>query len=410
MKNYLKLDMLLDTRYWKLNFMQEIKNLYHLFQATLANFYYGFPSRKIKVIGVTGTDGKTTTTQCIYHILSSAGKKVSMISTVYAKIGNKTYDIGLHTTTPDPFMVQRFIRRAVDDGDEYFVLETTSHAIDQYRVFGVEYTYAVVTNITHEHLDYHQTYEKYVNTKAKLLKRSRFSFINADDRSYSRLKSILNNHTHCYAYGFSHGIDFTHDMKGMASGFNAYNYLAAYSVTTQIGLPEKIICKALKTFKLPAGRMELVHDNRFKVVIDFAHTPNAFENVLPELREEYTENGERLIHVFGSAGLRDHTKRPLMGAASNKHADVIILTEEDYRTEDPIAIAKQIAQGITNKPYEIIVDRQKAIDKAISLAKANDVVVITGKSHEKSLCRGKEEYPWDDKAAVMSALKKYHYL
>ncbi len=389
---------------------QKLKNIYHLLQAIVANIYFGFPSKKITVIGVTGTDGKTTTTQCIYHILSRAGKKVSMISTVYAKIGNKKYDIGLHTTTPDPFLVQSFIKKAVDDGDEYFVLETTSHAIDQFRIFGVDYTYAVVTNITHEHLDYHHTYEEYLNTKAKLLGKARYSFINADDHSYPRLRQILNSHPYCYTYGFSNHVDFTRDMNGYASGFNAYNYLAAFSVTKQLGLPESIILRSLKSFQLPTGRMELVYDGKFKVVIDFAHTPNAFERMLPELREEYTENGERLIHVFGAAGLRDHTKRSLMGAASNKYADIIILTEEDYRTENPLEIARQIAQGITEKPYHIIINRQKAIDKAVSLAKAHDVIVITGKSHEKSLCRGKKEFPWDDKTAVMAALKKYHYL
>ena len=382
--------------------MQKLKNIYHLLQAIIANIFYGFPSRKLKVIGVTGTDGKTTTTHLIYHILKSAGKRVSMISTVYGKIGDKEYDIGLHTTTPDPFLVQKLLRKAVNHGDEYFVLETTSHALDQNRVYGIGFFIGVITNITHEHLDYHKTYEKYVKAKAKLLLNSKFCVINANDQSFNRLKQILKNKK-VISYS-SKDFKIIKDLSNLTD-FNRYNYLAAYTVCKNCGMPGKEILAAMRTFKLPPGRMELVYNKDFKVIIDFAHTPNAFKNVLPEIRKLYLKKNGRLIHVFGAAGLRDASKRSLMGKASSKYADVIILTEEDYRTEDPQVICSSIAQGIENKPVFTIINRQKAIKKAIQTARKNDVILLTGKSHEKSLCRGKKEFPWDERKAVYDNLR-----
>ena len=174
----------------KLQFkIQKLKNIYHLFQAIIANIYYGFPSRRLKVIGVTGTDGKTTTIHLIYHILKFAGYKASMISSVYAIVGNKEYDTGFHVTTPSSFFIQKMLKTSVDHEDKYFVLETTSHALDQNRVWGIRYEIGVITNITHEHLDYHKTYEKYVMTKVKLLKMARISIVNKDDESYKEVKS-----------------------------------------------------------------------------------------------------------------------------------------------------------------------------------------------------------------------------
>ncbi|MFN4212413.1 MAG: Mur ligase family protein [Microgenomates group bacterium] len=400
--------------------IQKIKNFFHLLWAVLANIYYQFPSRRLKVIGVTGTDGKTTTTHLIYHILKSAGKKVSLISTVYAKVGNQEFDTGLHTTTPGPFFIQRFLKRAADSGDQFFVLETTSHALDQNRVWGVKYEIGVITNITHEHLDYHQTYEEYVKTKLKLLKMAKIALVNKDDQSYRYIKDKISNIS--YPYKISKII---REIPGLAK-FNQYNYSAAYFVCKQLGVSDEVILKAMKSFKLPSGRMELVYDGSFKVLIDFAHTPNAFAQILPEVRMRYLRKGGKLIHVFGAAGLRDFSKRPLMGEVSGKFADMIIITEEDYRTEDLYKICQQIGVGIAkqgiklvdekfferndDKIYTIITNRQKAINKAIKIAKKGDVILITGKAHEKSLCRGKIEYPWDEYKAVKKALKIYKLL
>lgn len=380
--------------------IQKLKNVYHLLQAILANIWYGFPSRKLKVIGVTGTDGKTTTTHLITHILKTAGKKVSMISTIYAKVGSHEYETGLHTTTPSSFTIQKMLSLAVKDNEEFFVLETTSHALDQNRVWGIKYKIGIITNITHEHLDYHKTYDEYVKSKLKILLNSKLAVLNKDDRSYNLLNQKLKIKIQNYNSKFK-----ILEKLPELTLYNKYNYSAAYTVCKQLGLSDEIILRAMKTYHLPKGRLDLVYNKDFKVIIDFAHTPNAFKQLLPEIRKIYLKKTGRLIHVFGSAGLRDFTKRPLMGEVSGKYSDIIILTEEDYRTEDVQKICQQIASGIKNKEYQIITNRQAAINQAVKIANANDVVVITGKAHEKSLCRGKTEYPWDEYEAVKKALK-----
>lgn len=394
--------------------MQKLKNFYHLIQAIIANVLYGFPSRKLKIIGVTGTDGKTTTTHLIAHILKTAGKKTSFVSSVFASIGGKESDIGFHVTTPSSFALQKLLRRSADNSDEYFILETTSHALDQNRVWGIKYGIGVVTNITHEHLDYHKNYEEYLTTKIKLLKMAKIGIVNMDDESYPHIKDQISN---IKTYQISKNIKNIPDL----TKFNQYNYSAAYTVCRELGLKGESILKALKTFELPKGRLDLIYDNNFKVIIDFAHTPNALAQLLPAIREIYLKKQGRLIHVFGSAGLRDFTKRPLMGEASGHSSDLVILTEEDYRTEDPVTICQEIAVGLekegftkvnynqlincSEKSYSVIVNREKAVREAIKLAKKNDVVILTGKAHEKSLCRGKTEYPWDEYEAVKKVLK-----
>jgi len=404
-------------------YIQKLKNQYHLLKALLANMYYGSPSKQITVIGVTGTDGKTTTSSLIYHILKSAGKKASLISTVSAVIGNKSYDTGFHTTTPSPFTVQKFLRDAVNDGSEYFVLEATSHALDQYRVYGVDFTYGVITNVTHEHLQYHKTYENYVRAKAKLLQCSKHAFINRDDRSYKILTGLVDQ-SKVQTYGLKEKSDYQFDISKKIevplAHFNLYNYLAAYAVCSSAGISDNEIFKAMKTYKLPEGRMEVVYDGAYKVIVDFAHTPNALHEALPSIREGYVKKG-RLIHLFGAAAFRDDTKRPLMGQESGKYADLAIITEEDYRTEDPEKIAREIAVGLENegfknvspedfgkavKSYTSIVNRREAIKKALEIAKSGDIIVLTGKGHERSLCRGTIEYTWNDKEAVQSLITK----
>lgn len=405
---------------------QNLKNAYHWVQAQLAVILYGNPSNKLKVIGVTGTDGKTTTTSLIYHVLKENGKKVSMLSTVYGKVGDKEYDTGLHTTTPDPFLVQKLLKKAYEEGDEYFVLETTSHALDQHRVGGVEYEIGLITNITHEHLDYHKTYENYVCAKTKLLQRSKTRLVNRDDESYPFIAHILKSEDKKFlTFGLKKEADFNIDLSAKLGislpEFNRYNYLAAYTVAWLLGIEEEYILHALKSFSLPIGRMETVYDEKFKVIVDFAHTPRAIREALKAVKDQSNLKG-RLIHVFGSAGLRDQTKRPLMGDESGAYADIAIITEEDYRTEDPLQIAKQIANGLVRhdftevkdselnttsaKKYSIITNREDAIKKALAIAGSGDVIIITGKGHEKSLCRGKIEYQWSDQEAVKRLLAK----
>lgn len=384
--------------------VQKIKNIYHLLQAVVANLKYGFPSHKIKVIGVTGTDGKTTTTHLLYHILSSTGKRVAMLSTIYAKVGGKEYDTGFHVTTPDPFLIQKLLNTAVQNGDEYFILETTSHALDQNRVWGVRFDGAVLTNITHEHLDYHKSIEKYAEAKWRLVEIARVAVVNIDDEisKTCNAKRVMCN---VKTYGLIHKADYSRDfrteIKDLAD-FNAYNYLGAYGLCRELGIGETDIVTALKTFQLPAGRIDIVYNKKFMVLVDFAHTPNGIYRILETVRKQYVHGKGRLIHVFGSAGLRDHTKRFAMGKASATFADASYVTEEDYRTEDPEKIADEIGAGFGAKHYFVELNREKAIHTAIQSAKPGDVVVITGKGHEKSLCRGKIEYPWSDSECVKS--------
>lgn len=395
---------------------QDFKNLYHLGMAFLANLWFGFPSHHLTVIGVTGTDGKTTTVSLIYHILKKSGENASMISSVGAVILGKNYDVGFHVTTPSPFALQRFLKRAVDKAGgkkNFLVLETTSHALDQYRVFGVKFTVGVVTNITHEHLDYHKTYKNYVTTKAKLLKMSKIAIVNRDDESYDSILKIKNKISKIHmknkkwiTYGLAKNADvnpknfsFKTELIGE---FNQYNILAASAACKALGLKDGEIKRGIASFQPPLGREEIVYKKDFIVMVDFAHTPNAFKMILQAVRPK---TSGRLIHVFGSAGLRDVEKRPLMGKASSKYADIIILTAEDPRAESVEKINREIASGIKNKTLLRIDDRKKAIEAAIKMAKKGDLVLITGKSHEKSINYGHGEEPWDEFLAVKKALK-----
>lgn len=404
--------------------IRHLKNVYHLAEALLSSYWYGHPSHHLKLIGVTGTDGKTTTTSLIYHILKNTGKQVSMCSTVFAKIGNKEYDTGLHTTTPRSSFIQQMLKRSYLAGDEYFVLETTSHALDQYRVHAVTFEISVVTNVTHEHLDYHKTIEKYAQAKAKLIRMSRIGLLNKDDPSYSILKNILKNNASILTYSVEKDADYHLDLEKVTglklTRFNKQNYLAAYAVCRELGLPEKDIITGLISFRLPPGRLETVYEGSFRVMIDFAHTPHSLQLLLGELRDNLSSD-THLIHVFGAAGKRDTTKRPLMGAVTASASDFVILTEEDYRTDKLEDIFQQIGKGMEaegfirvtgevlgSKPrqYSCISDRFSAIEKAISIARPGDTVIITGKGHEKSLCRGRTEIPWDEKKAIISILEK----
>ena len=394
--------------------IQPLINIYHLLRAVIANVYFGFPSTKLKVIGVTGTDGKTTTTHAVYQILKTAGKKVSMLSTVYAKVGDTEYETGLHVTTPDPFLLQDFMAKAVARGDEYFVLETTSHGLDQNRNFGVHYAVSVITNITHEHLDYHKTYRAYVRAKAKLAQQSSLVLLNKDDQSYELLRSCTGSaqvKTYALNKPAEYHIDLRRKLKLDIPDYNNYNFLAAYGVCSELGVDEDVILETLKQFSTPPGRNEIVYDKAFRVVIDFAHTPNSLLNILSTLSQQAKKRKGRLIHVFGSAGLRDRSKRPLMGAASDKYADISIITEEDYRTESIHKICDEICSGMTTaekrkKEGTLLMkpNRQDAINAAVKLAKKNDIIVCTGKAHEKSLNRKGREEPWDEFQAVQNAV------
>lgn len=403
---------------------QTLKNLYHLLLAACASLFYRYPAKNLKVIGVTGTDGKTTTAHLIYHLLKSAGKKVFLISSVKAVISGKEYETGFHVTTPDPWEVQKYLRRAMDGGAEYVVLEVTSHALDQNRVVFCHFLVGVLTNITHEHLDYHRTWENYVAAKIKLFKMAKIAVINRDDASYQCIESLIQKDK-VVTYGIKKRADFTPQSfpfkTKLLGEFNRYNALAAIACIKSLGVEEDLIRKALLSFAPPVGRLETVVEKPFRVMVDFAHTPNALEKALKTVRS-LTKG--KIVVVFGCAGLRDFQKRPLMGEISTQYADISILTAEDPRTEDVNEIIEQISQGCLRggakeitvnhfedlfpyrgKPYFFrIPDRQEAINFAIQkLAKRGDLVIICGKGHERSMCFGKKEFPWSDHEVVKKA-------
>lgn len=392
--------------------LQEIKNIYHLLSAVIVNIWYGFPSKDLIVIGVTGTDGKTTTVNLIHHILTKAGLNSSMISTVGASVEGLYEDIGLHVTTPSEWTIQKLFKRISnlkDKRKKYVVLEVTSHALDQHRVWGINFEIGVLTNVTNEHLDYHQTYENYLKTKAKLLEKSKVSIVNRDDKSYEFMNEKLKDKK-ILVYSFLDETDL--NTKGLRvknnalEQFNLYNVLAAALVCKTLGLDIKTIEDALSSFLLPKGRQEIVFEGPFRVMIDFAHTPNSFEKILSSIS---LENGGRLIHVFGCAGKRDAVKRPVMGGISAKYADIIILTAEDPRHEKVEDIIEDIAMGIGSidgKPelYRIS-DRNEAIQTAVTMAKDGDFVLITGKGHEKSMNVAGAEIYWNDEESVKDALQ-----
>lgn len=401
---------------------QKIKNLYHLFIAYVANLWYGFPSRKITVIGITGTDGKTTTANLVYFILKNARKKVAMITTVGAYIGDKIYDVGFHVTTPSSFALQKYIRKAVEAENDYLVLEVTSHGLDQNRIFGINFAISAITNVSHEHLDYHKNYENYLKTKASLFARSWVVVINRDDQSYEKISKIQSRDKKWVTYGLSKEADINPEIfpfkTNLIGEFNRYNCLAAIAVAKELNIDGRTIRQALESFTPPVGRQEVIYRKNFTVMVDFAHTPNSIEKILSAVKNDRG----RLIHVFGSAGKRDRTKRPLMGKASSYYSDIIVLTAEDPRGEPIEVINKEIIDGFdkkftytdyknysnrlkNKKIYFNIDDRKEAIKFAVTLAKSGDLIILTGKSHEKSMNYGHGETPWDEFKAAEEAIK-----
>ena len=394
---------------------QKIKNVYHLLRAYAACIYFGFPSKKLTVIGVTGTDGKTTTSHMIYEILKSAGKKVSLISSIHAQIGEKSYDTGFHVTTPDPVALQRFLKNVVDSNSEYLVLEVTSHGLDQNRIFGIDFNFAVLTNITHEHLDYHKSFENYILAKAKLFRGAKVSILNLDDPSFSKIKKLTKSKI--ITYSINKKADFTQKnlpLRLKISGdYNLSNALCAAALASQLDISKKAVTKALNNFQGIKGRMEEVDMGQdYRVIVDFAHTPNGLKQALKSLRSRVEGHGSRIIAVFGAAGERDRSKRPKMGNIAARYADICVLTAEDPRGENVEDICRQIGQGLVksgkkeSKDFFKIYDRAKAIEFAVKLAKPTDIVVCFGKSHEKSMCYGKKEYPWDEFKVVESSIER----
>ena len=365
-------------------------SFWHWPKAVLANLIYSFPSKKLTLIGITGTSGKTTTAHLLHHILTQAKYKTALISTIEAKIGDQQIPTGLHVTSPNPFILQKLLRQIVNQGYNYLVLEVTSHGLDQHRCWGCQFKYAVLTNITHEHLDYHKSFNHYQQTKLKLIKPAKIAVLNQTDPSFSQAKKLASG-----------------KIIPFSGQFYQANLNAARAVALDLGIKPKLINSALQSFPGLPGRMQTVYYKKFKIIIDFAHKPDALKKALQYLRKTKPKSA-RIISVFGCAGLRDKLKRPLMGKISGRLADITILTAEDPRTEDVNQIIDQINQGCQQakaKQVYLEPDRQQAINLAVKLARPGDIVALFGKGHEQSMCFGKIEQPWSEHQAVNQALK-----
>lgn len=446
-------------------FKHLVSNNLHTLQAVKANFQQEFPYRKLKIIGVTGTNGKTTTTQMIYHILKENGFKVGYLSTISAKIGDKELDTGLHVTTPDPWDVPKYLRMMVDAGMEYVVIEATSQGLEQNRLWGIKFEAATITNIQSDHLDYHLTWENYAQAKFMLIHKlvsGGLAVFNHDDTKtlpwltkqlhklkkkivvewYSKSELTAVNKTFS-GYDFIYqGQEFKLPVLG---DYNLENALAAIRISAKY-LPLAKISSALATFPVPVGRMETIQADPFAVIVDFAHTPDALQAALSTLISIKPPTA-RIITVFGCAGKRDKDRRK-MGAVSAKLADITILTAEDPRDEKladinneifrdgeehkgvmvndypdhrywvrlhlpslKLKVAEALEKG--KKPFILfnedkVDSRIDAIDCALKLARTDDIVFITGKAHEQSLAFGTTEFPWDERKIVRDLLKEQH--
>ncbi len=399
----------------------------------------GFPARRLALVGVTGTDGKTTTATLTHAVLQAAGFAAGLITTVSARIGAEEVDTGLHTTTPDPPDVQRYLARMVESGLTHAVLEVTSHGLAQQRVAGCDFDVAVVTNVTHEHLDFHGSLEAYRRAKAMLFEGLTGSFhkpglpkvavLNRDDSSYDYLRLIPADRRIVYSvdgegdvtaadveYG-SAATRFTLRLPGaevavetaLVGAYNVSNILAAASAGVALGVPPQAIAAGVAAVRGVPGRMERIEAGQdFLAIVDFAHTPVALVRALQTAR---TLTDGRVIVVFGCAGLRDREKRTLMGRSAGELADVVVLTAEDPRTEslEEIMAVSAAAAREAGKRDDVdlfrIPDRGEAIRFACRMARPGDVVIACGKGHEQSMCFGTVEYPWDDREAMRRALR-----
>lgn len=389
------------------------KRPYHLLKTGIlqgipAQFQYAFPNRKLIITIITGTDGKTTTSSLLYHILKESGIKAGLISTVAAFIGSEESDTGFHVTSPQPKDMYRFMRKMVSEGCTHLVLEATSHGAFQYRTWGIKPTFGGLTNIANEHLDYHITYTEYVKAKISLLAKSKKIFLNEDDASLTTIKKLFPKLKYdTYSKSDTVPTKISQAIKTRFSeSYNQMNARLAVRLAQENGVSDADIALAIASFPGVPGRMEVVTEKPCKIIVDFAHTPQGLEAALTQLRHQKKPGG-KLIAVFGCAGLRDRLKRPVMGKIGSELADLAVFTAEDPRTEDIWSIIRQMKEGIVNTHNKVasVPDRKEAIRFAImELASTKDTVVILGKGHEQSMCYGTKETPWSDVRAVKEIL------
>ena len=407
----------------------------HLVEAVFMNVRYGFPGRKLRIIGVTGTNGKTTTSFLIHRLLHESGIKVALLTTVANGIGDNIIPQAEHITTAQAGILQSKLRDYARAGVEWVVVETSSHSLAQHRVWGVPYEIAVMTNITHEHLDYHGTFKNYVEAKRRLFKIAnknglRYGVVNKQDPSADLFVSTVANAT---TYGIGTGelsaskvklaadhssytasIDDDHyNIRVNIPGeFNISNSLAAVAVGRKLGLSQKEIEHGIAALQGVEGRMNVINEGqKFQVIVDFASTPDAFERFFESVRP-LTKG--KLIAVFGSAGRRDESKRAVQGNIAGKSADIVIATEEDDRDVDGNEILEQIAEGAKKagkklgKDLFLVLNREEAIGFAMTqVTSPDDVVVLLGKGHELTIERADGTYPWNEAEVARAALQEF---
>lgn len=408
-----------------------IEEIYRRGRVRLVALKYGNPASSLKVIAVTGTNGKTTTINYINEILKEAGHKTAMFSTALIEIGGNTQLNDLNATVGTTERMQEFFRDAKKAEVDYVVLEITSHALQQHKLDGVPIEVAVMTNLTQDHLDYHHTMDEYAAAKAKLFARDpRFIVLNRDDAWYEyydkfpagELKMTYGQHEEAeakidyvklYKKGSEATVVIDHQTKlelatALPGTFNVYNMTAAASVAYLLGIKLEDIVEGIANLEGVPGRFERVVEGLgYDVIVDYAHTPDALEQLL-QATKEITKN--RVILVFGATGDRDKSKRPIMGEIAARLADRIILTDEESYNEDPQVIRDQVRDGIetagaTAKLTELA-DRRDAIEKALSIAKTGDTILITGMGHEQFRIVNGEKLPWNDAAVVRELLEK----
>ena len=412
------------------NFLEEIvyikvKNTAKAIGSFAANFYEN-PSENLTLIGITGTNGKTSTSTLLFDLLDLLGKKSALISTVEYRIGTEI--IPSTHTTPDIITLNQILRKAVDSGCEYAIMEVSSHGIHQYRTEGLSFKIAGFTNITHDHLDYHKTFIDYLNTKKKFfdeLSEDAIAITNIDDKN----GKVMVQNTKATVKTFAmktladyHGKMMEADFNGMllhfnnqefwstlSGKFNVYNLLLTFGIAVELGFSEIDVLKSLSQLKRVAGRFELLKsEGGIFFVVDYAHTPDALENVLNSINEIRTKN-ERLICVFGCGGDRDTSKRAEMGEIASSKSTLAIITSDNPRTEDPLQIIKEIEAGVEPQnfsKYTTIPDRKEAIKMAIKFAEPKDIILVAGKGHETYQDINGVKHHFDDKETLLELASK----
>ena len=405
----------------KLPFYNKAVLPYHYLQALAATTKYHHPAKGLRVIGVTGTNGKTTTCFMIWRMLNEAGLKTGLMTTVAYGVDKLQPELN-HMTTVDAFTLNRRIKDIKNQGAKFLVLEVTSHALAEYRTLGIPFEIAVFTNLTHDHLDYHKTIANYRSAKGKLMKKAKQSILNADDPATKYYMKISKQYI---TYGIKSGDNKAENIKLSVNGikysfgdiniessipgeFNVYNSMAAALVGRELGLNNKQIHDGIKALKSVEGRMNIIDEGQpFTVIIDYAHAPDALEKVFNSIGS----HKGRIISVHGGAGRRDPTTRPIRGEILARHSDLVIITEDDSRDEDPEVIARGFIKG-AEKQGKVIgknlfkeLDRKKAIRLALELAKPGDLVLILGKGHEKSILRADGPHEFNDENITRELLK-----